>query len=659
MIGKENETMVLKFKKNKYLKEGLGSYMKHQGPRGTSPGQGPKKQTLGASSISTPKGISQRKIQGVELFTFNFQAWQQDVIRALKRKQSIYVVASPGAGKTAPVAYWWADDVLGVNPGMHSPNPTQLINLAKNLTRLFTNPASFPKILYLCPVRQLVYNIQKEFREYFSQVITHNFRMVQMMMDDDDPSKRVLYEEMIDGLLNALPPNRTGNTVRLLNQRRKMLYGNYRRESNLNQSRAEKIAKDIQILDEQIYSVLAEQIRTFIDRRLLHIKTMIDTAPRIDHNPLVTVAVYQSGLNVFKKIAKDNLRAVIFDEAHTIQATDNTAEQADQITKNVYPIVKKLGKIKAQSIFLSGTVNPAAAVNLCTFFNMCYRTNIKRISSATRNPSEISVIPMDELSKESKLAQILTNPKEEGNVIVLFSKRKINQVVDAALRQTKGTRRTAQQIDRGDLQSAKRPSMSVNLDDYDTQKPSLNIDFAKAQESLISQINRLPGAEDISDPRLLDCVLAGFGYIYRQDDSGKSDAHNQRLGRDQQIVADLFSQGKIKSIIATDSIGIGVNMKVKNMFVPSVSKFTGSGFENLAVSDASQLYNRVGRMAYQVSSIFTPEANMSEILKAISASNEKYEERQTVISKFDKKMCLFTSHNDKLWSAAMSRFTIK
>jgi len=452
-------------------------------------------------------------------------------------------------------------------------------------------------------------------------------------------------------LFRNLSDNTSDQIKQLMIQRDRVL-NQYKRNSS-NQQRAEKFARDIQNIDTNIYDKLGTLIKRFIDKHLLHVRTKVDQPPRIDHNPLITVAIYESGRDIFKNLAKDELRSVIIDEAHLIQEREGSKnDRAKQITDNIYPIVRNVGKMQnTQLILLSGTVNPTAATNLINFFKKCFGVDIQQVRGNTRNPSDVSVLPMDELSKEDKLVQILANPKEEGNAIILFSKRKIDQVVDKALKKTQGARRTAQQIDRGDLQRPKSPEMGINLKDYEQQEPTNVPDFSNKR--IKDRINELPGAENISDPRLLNCVMAGFGYIYRQDDNTKSDAENKRLGQDQQIIADLFSKGKIKSIIATDSIGIGVNMKIKNMYVPSVSKFNGSGFETLPVSDASQLYNRVGRMAYQVSNIYTPEVNMSDILNAISASNEKYDERNTIISNFDKALCGYTKRSNRMWTAAM------
>ena len=632
--------MTLTFKKDSYLKEDLGSYMKHQGPS----------VNLGRSH-APPNLQSRTHAQGVELFKFNFQPWQQNVINALERRKNIYVVASPGAGKTAPVCYWWAQNILNINPRM---SQTNVGNLLQRIRDIVTNPGDIPKILYLCPVRQLVYDIQKDFRRYFSKMFMYTLNIVQNELINSNPAMQQSMLNFLEHDIFLRYSNPRNPVIPIIRQRQRV-YREYEHEQTFsaNKKRIDHLAREIQNLDNEIFDRLGDSIKLMIDRDLLHIRTAIDRAPNVNHTPPVTIAIYESGRDIFKNLS--NLRAIIIDEAHLIQERENSSnDRAKQITDNIYPIIKNIRNISnCQLILLSGTVNPTSAQNLCTFFNSCFHLNIEQVRGNTRNPSNVSVLPMDDLYKENKLVDILIRPKEEGNAIILFSKRKIDRIIDNALNQTQGIRRTAQQIDRGDLQKAKSPNMTIDLADYDQQAAKGTPNFS--DKRIIDKINELPGAEHISDQRLLNCVMGGFAYIYRQDDKSKSDEQNKKLGRDQQIVADLFSKGKIKSIIATDSIGIGININIKNMYVPSVSKFNGSGFETLPVSDASQLYNRVGRIAYQVSNIYTPEANMSDILNAISANNDKYDERTTLIKDIDQKMCQYMMHNNNLWTAAMRK----
>ena len=628
----------------KTMLESLGTLMRHAPPAGPGP-SGPRPQP----SIGDPDVrpfISQQNLQGVDLFRFTFRDWQQNIIRALRNNQNIYVVASPGAGKTAPVAFYWAERILGVNPSMFQQQlaERQVVELFDTIYNLIRNPEHGPKILYLCPVRQLVYNIQKEFKEYLSQIILHAIKIIYRI---DSPVNVGRIRDLMSLIGNY------GRDFRPLYNERNNLLGQYQYHINQNnEQRANQFAQQIQQLDNQLNEQFATAISNFIDQRLLHIKTQVDSPPR--HTPLITVAIYESGLDIFNNLRNDNLKAVIIDEAHMLQEReDDLRSRAPQIVERIYPIIKGIRNLnECRLILLSGTINPNSAINLRNFIRECLGVNLNIVTAeGSRNPSETQVIPMDDLKSDTKLVDIIANPRDESNAIIVFSKKKILKLAHMALEKKGATRLTAQQVDRGDAQSPRRGGLGIDLSQLDPQRPDRR--FQVDRERLMDRINQVPGAGQIDDDFLLKCVLSGFGYIFRQDDDSMSDDEKRTAGRNQRIVAELFSQGKINTILATDAIGIGINMKIKNMYVPKAKKFDGQREVELPVSDASQLYNRVGRMAFNVSNIYTPEASVDNIVNAISASNHQYEDRSVVISNIKQLCGKYLPGAAPLWYRAM------
>jgi hypothetical protein len=254
-------------------------------------------------------------------------------------------------------------------------------------------------------------------------------------------------------------------------------------------------------------------------------------------------------------------------------------------------------------------------------------------SSEAKNPSSVSVLPMNELQNEQTLVNLLLKPKESNNIIILFSKAKIDHLVDQALKKSKGLKHTAQDIDKGVLQTKTSSQYGIDLSRLEKNDPkNIKGDFKYDTKDLIKRINTFPGASDISDERLLLAVLSGFGWIYRVEDNLPTSTQKNIL-KDTQIVANLFSTGKIKTILATDAVGIGVNLTIKNMYIPNINKFDGVSVGPTTTSTASQLYNRVGRMAFEASSIYTPEEYVNNVIMAISARNEKFEQGETLIQK--------------------------
>lgn len=586
--------------------------------------------------------IRHHRMQGVDLFKFNFRGWQRDIIQALEQGNSIYVVASPGSGKTAPVSYYWAQHILGINPRMIQEPENNQNQIITRISNLIQNPETFSKILYLCPVRQLVYDIHRDFRRYLGETIIHLLRF---------GMTTPYYANIRDNILRHIT-NYDRNLEPLIRNKKYLVDQWNHLEPNQtprDREQQERIMKDIEQVHSNMSRVMGDAIRAFIDSRLLHIRTKVDQPP--NHVPVVSICIYESGSTEFDRLGgSNNIRAIIVDEAHTMQSQMSAEEsRPEQITRKVFPVISRLPNT-CRLILLSGTINPTSAQNLCRFITHCLRTPIRPITTTeSRNPSDLKILPMDSLKNEQKLVQLLTNPPDSANVIMIFSKEKILDLAKKALEAKGGERFTAQQIDRGDLQDPRRRQLGVDMDRLERHRRAPQTGLHLDTDDLRERINRVPGAENIqNDPFLLKCVLSGFGYIFRQDDDAASDEANRISGRNQMIVADLFSKGKIKTILATHAIGIGLNLKVKNMYVPEI-------FENRPLSDEAQLYNRVGRMSFMVSNIYTPADKVDMIVRAISANNADYENREipvniTNIESFCRDI---TDRDAPFWKAAM------
>ncbi len=582
--------------------------------------------------------ILHQKLHGVDLFDFNFRGWQKEIIDELRKRNNIYVVSSPGSGKTAPIMFYWAEQ-LGVNPGLFksrlADQRSQINSLQNSLLTILTDPGSLPKILYLCPVRQLVYEIQKDFRSSFSKFILHLINLTLF----ENRLETVNVTTTRNLIITALNRICRFNFTALFTQRVQM-FNQMRLNQTTNPSIANRFAKNIEIINEQISDKLSEGIKRYIDSTLVGIKT--DVNPLSNKNAPVTISIYESGYGVFKDLFKNNFRLLIIDEAHLLQDLPiNNTDRIDNIVESIYDIFKDFSKNQSgkQIVFLSGTVNPNSAKDLTDYLELCLNIRIKRLisSSVAKNPSDVSVLPMDNLINNNTLVNLLINPKENNNAIILFSKKRIDSIIDEALRKTEGNKYTTSQIDKGVLQTATSSQYGINLSDLERNLPQntsvhRSNRFENTTSNIVEKINKMPGAENIKNEKLLRCVLSGFGFIYNMDFMANTRQEKRHAGMDQQIVANLFSQGKIKTIIATDAIGIGVNLKIKNMYIPDINKFIpGKGETRMPISDASQLYNRTGRIEFNVSNIYTPSQFVDDIIIAISAGNDKFDKRETII----------------------------
>ena len=391
---------------NKELFEDLGSLTQQEYNRAP---------VYSGPSPSSPKwqGTSPQ-LQGVQLFPFSFRGWQQQFIAGLNKGNHIYMIASPGAGKTSPVVYYWADKLLDMNPRMDL-NKMPIKILYNNISRLIMEPEKLPQILYLCPIRALVYEVQKDFKSYFVKMLTHLFTII---LNEHD----MFFKEH----LNLMLRKKLNIDLSPMFKRRNELTEQLK--LNDNQSLAKRISDDIIIIDQLIQKTISNKLIPFIDTNLVNITTELDKK-KTPNNVPVTIAIYESGINrIFKNLYKDNLKLLIIDEAHYAQSMKNEEERLKKISAALYSMFKTLGpnSDKTQIVLLSGTVNPGSARNLLNYIRNCFKINIVSLESGNeaKNPSNVSVLPMNELQNEQTLIRLMLTPKESNNIIIIFFKKK-------------------------------------------------------------------------------------------------------------------------------------------------------------------------------------------------------------------------------------------
>ncbi len=71
--------------------------------------------------------------------------------------------------------------------------------------------------------------------------------------------------------------------------------------------------------------------------------------------------------------------------------------------------------------------------------------------------------------------------------------------------------------------------------------------------------------------------------------------HAGLMPHHKELVEDLFQQGLLKVVFATETLALGINMPAKAVVVSSFSKFDGVSFGNLTTGELTQLMGRAGR----------------------------------------------------------------
>jgi superfamily II DNA helicase RecQ len=70
--------------------------------------------------------------------------------------------------------------------------------------------------------------------------------------------------------------------------------------------------------------------------------------------------------------------------------------------------------------------------------------------------------------------------------------------------------------------------------------------------------------------------------------------------KDVKVVEQLFKSGKIYFLLATTAVGVGVNLAVRNIYVPSIMMYSQGGYGKMDTSTLVQLINRAGRGASNI-----------------------------------------------------------
>ncbi|MCX8190308.1 MAG: DEAD/DEAH box helicase [Candidatus Diapherotrites archaeon] len=74
--------------------------------------------------------------------------------------------------------------------------------------------------------------------------------------------------------------------------------------------------------------------------------------------------------------------------------------------------------------------------------------------------------------------------------------------------------------------------------------------------------------------------------------------HAGLMPKQREIIEDAFREGKIKAIVATTTLAMGINLPAFRVFIPSLYRYTEFGMQKIPVSEYKQLAGRAGRPKY-------------------------------------------------------------
>lgn len=622
---------------------------------------------IGRSSPSQQQSYQQSSSQQLN-YTGNFSnvfplcskmhGWQSRIYGNLKRETDLYVAASPSAGKTLPFVCHWLHNIIAINViGREAQNLKEYLSIAKTLLH---EPEKLKKLLILVPIRQLAIETTKDFQESFAKVISEFFRTVIRGITDfytpiipATPGRQTggyMYGNQTEHHMKLVLAGVNAELFSGLQQRKNKIKELQDAQEQANYKLARRIESEINGIDQKLDELVRDGIHRQINK-LVSIKTGLINHGDPEKAP-VTISIYESTPRFIGKIA-DQVQLLVLDESHLIQQIRKKVVENDirahNIAGSLYHVLDKLRRTKYTMIFLSGTANPDSAASLMKYLNICYNRKFREDAdkkpivtqppSTAVNPSSIAIEPDDSVNNERTLLNILKNSRETA--IVLFSKKRINDLATKAIKAINPT--SLPNIQGGTLQKTKIKSTYGSRPSYTGTAKQYDID---PNEMATRAVEKKLTTAELHDPFLRKCVQAGFGYLYRVDER---DYDFKKRKNDNQIVSTLFTKGKIRVILATDAIGVGINIKVRNLVIPSIEKFDGGSRSEMDPATLAQLLHRTGRGAFEFARIVTPQKNVGSISNALSLAPSGFTKGVT-ITKIHPSMCRLLNFFQSIWS---------
>lgn len=544
----------------------------------------------------------------------NLKHWQQDIQNQLRTGRDVYAIVSPGGGKTLPMLCYWVQELLGINVLRQIDERT----LMQHLNMFLSDTPNVPKLLYLVPTRQLAQQTIKELESYLISIFT---QLINWYLETHNPQDNMRNQHFNR---TFIPWVRRYSNLR--GDEFNIFWNDFRDRNNPQNIQGQN-EKQLQYLIRNIEQAAAN----YINNVFLYIHTGGQQSRGNPLNAPVIVTIYQSaGNNASLRRAISVVRLAICDEAHLTQPLNSSTEDPKDAIDKAAALYKVLDNMndRSQLVMLSGTQNPASANQFVDFLNRKFHRNFRVGSVQTtgdRNAAEIEIIENDSLNNTKGLVDSVVNNIQNnkwGNLYVLFSIKRLTNIAEQSMKRL--APKNLETVD----QQTKYDSQFQSYLDRPSNPTSVNSsrvssDSISSQKVRNSQQNH---ARNIQDPFLRKCVSHGIGIIARNL-PGENDVKYETPENDKEIISKLFKDGKIKVLLATSAVGIGVNIDVKRLYIPNLDIFSNMTKKNeeITLRDLSQILNRAGRTATPIATIHTSSNNIDRVGLALNSDPDNFE----------------------------------
>jgi ATP-dependent RNA helicase HelY len=116
-----------------------------------------------------------------------------------------------------------------------------------------------------------------------------------------------------------------------------------------------------------------------------------------------------------------------------------------------------------------------------------------------------------------------------------------------------------------------------------------------------------------------DLKVFGFDQWLEALKLGLASHHAGHLPIFKEVVEDLFAQGLVKAVFATETLSLGINMPAKTVVIESLYKFSGESHEFLTPNEYTQFTGRAGRRGIDrvgnAVTLYNPMVQFSQVQK--------------------------------------------
>ncbi len=494
---------------------------------------------------------------------FSTENWQSDIVDNINKRYDQFVNVSPAGGKSYPIQndFW------------------------KKMVAKATSRDQIPKVLWVCENKTLA----SEVRNNFINII-------------------------LDILVKKPVPN--GYLEQLLNS---MNLGHLNFNSGNHENLFIPTSQNI------------SDLRRFAQS--LTILRMQSSNEYITPNTIAASCTYKYAPQIINEFQP---RIVVIDEIQerfTVTSGDpnNIIGKLKDLDDRVEYLIKTFKVLPSPNqcnvILLTGSMAHGTSEGIANYLNSKYKRMFVSVTTpSAANRASVSVIPYDDLTQKDGrrddraitdeiIKQIRSGQKY--NLIAIFSQGSIKKICNNVIN---STAKRSPEATVGIQNKIRIPESEKHIQ---TRVGRGTIaELAKKMESdpqeLLNHLNKMLKGEKVqgvpTDPQLANALLHGIGYIMAEGREGGKITRSYNPA-DVKLVEILLAKGLIHTVLATTSVGVGVNLKIRNLYLPSIILPSGNEMKPMDASTLVQLINRAGRKDNMAATIYCSSQSFIRVMQ--------------------------------------------